>query len=309
MEIPSQGWQTADAIAGGHRDALIRFWLAAPTDQLQNFWAGGFGGLTLQLVSQLSAQTAFTAEQVALRNALNQRIGSLGLSQPFAHQLLIGVFMLSPPGLLKVQNAEQQLPAWLADAYKELYEAAAPVVVLGGAASTLPPQQPEAVSLPNPDFGEFPGSLAELVGNRIQLNRLLGLSNLYYIDPEDQEITQELVEMRRSLAKLIQVAPEGDLERIWATDFGDRYWALVRSGVQKEELQPADQAIRDQATQCLSPATGGGFGTPTALNAFLVSMLFYLPGSVRVEGAEQKIPAWLLETYRQVFEQAQPATA
>ena len=39
-----------------------------------------------------------------------------------------------------------------------------------------------------PDFGQFPDTLQELVGNRIQLNRLLGLSNLYYIDPEDQEI-------------------------------------------------------------------------------------------------------------------------
>ena len=44
----------------------------------------------------------------------------------------------------------------------------------------------------NQDFGDFPNSLKELVNNRIQLNRMLGLSNLYYIDPEDEEILKEL---------------------------------------------------------------------------------------------------------------------
>ena len=44
------------------------------------------------------------------------------------------------------------------------------------------PAQPAA-----PDFGAFPSSLQELVGNRIHLNRILGLS-IYYIDPEDREI-------------------------------------------------------------------------------------------------------------------------
>ena len=70
------------------------------------------------MVQQLTAQTVFTDDQVVLRQALNQRIGDLGLSQPLAHQLLLAAFLLSPPGLLKVANAERQLPAWLAAAYK-----------------------------------------------------------------------------------------------------------------------------------------------------------------------------------------------
>ena len=28
---------------------------------------------------------------------------------------------------------------------------------------------------------------------------------------------------------------------IWASDVGDRYWALVRSGIQKEALTPAEE--------------------------------------------------------------------
>ena len=33
---------------------------------------------------------------------------------------------------------------------------------------------------PTPEFGLFPSTIAELVSNRIHLNRLLGLSNLLY---------------------------------------------------------------------------------------------------------------------------------
>ena len=87
-------------------------------------------------------------------------------------------------------------------------------------------QQSRQPCLPQPDFGQFPATLQELVGNRIQLNRLLGLSNLYYIDPEDQEILQELREVRLALIVAIEQCPEHQLESIWASDLGDRYWAL-----------------------------------------------------------------------------------
>ena len=289
-----------------HRDALVRFWLAAPMDQLEALWKGGFGDLTQKMVKQLSAQSVFSQDQVALRQALNKQIGDLGLGQPLAHQLLLAAFLLSPPGLLKVANVERQLPSWLANAYKHMYESAQ-LVTLGGDAprSQASGSSPNTAALPNPDFGAFPESLEALVGNRIQLNRLLGLSNLYYIDPEDQEICQELLELRRSLAGLIEVASEQDLERIWATDFGDRYWALVRSGVQKEALAAADQQIKDRATNQLNPNAGGGFDRPGALRALLVAMMFYAPGSMRVEAPEQKLPSWLLSSYRQVFEEAQ----
>lgn len=305
MQLPDQGWQLS-GLAAAQRDQIIQFWLSAPIDQLQPLWQSAFGEATRRLVQELTQQTPFSGEQVALRNAITQRIGSLGLTNPLAHQLLITAFLLSPAGLFKVANPDQQLPPWLCAAYKDLYESASPVMVFGASEPALAQPSAEVVSLPNPDFGAFPTSLEALVGNRIQLNRLLGLSNLYYIDPEDQEIKQELVQLRRSLAELIQRAPAAELERIWATDFGDRYWALVRSGIQNESLDQPDQAIRDAATQVLNPAQGGGFGAAGALNAFLVSMMYYAPGAMRVEGAAQKLPAWVYEQYRQVFEQVQP---
>ena len=44
----------------------------------------------------------------------------------------------------------------------------------------------------------------------------------------------ELRQVRMSLIEAIERCPEDQLEGIWETDLGDRYWALVRSGIQKE---------------------------------------------------------------------------
>ncbi len=304
MSLPADPWSLSSCVALQQRDALVRFWLAAPADQLEPLWNSTFGQATRELVRALTPQHAFSPEQVSLREAIGSRLNQGGLSQPLAPQLMLANFLLSPPGLLRINNADQFFPAWLAAAYRELYEAAAPV-----AAAVAPPQPPSpvAASPAAPDFGVFPSTLQELVTNRIQLNRLLGLSNLYYIDPEDQEIRHELEQVRSALVDAIERCPEPQLEQLWATDLGDRYWALVRSGVQKEALSPADETRKQAAVRRLDPNSGGGFGTLGSTNAFLITMLFFLPGTMRVDGAEQKLPAWLLPHYQQVFAQALPA--
>ena len=152
MIIPEQGWQMSTALGSDQRDALVSFWLAAPMDQLEPLWNGGFGALTQQMVRQLTAQTVLTEAQVALRQSLNQRIGDLGLSQPLSHQLLLAVFLLSPPGLLKVADAERQLPNWLASAYNQMYEAEQPVMTLGAQTRSQSPAASPDSALPNPDL-------------------------------------------------------------------------------------------------------------------------------------------------------------
>ena len=294
FQIPEQPWLVAQASARGERDQLIRFWLSAPDDLLPSLWNSPLGQATSDLVQQLTPQFPFTQQQLALRNDLNQRL-QRGLDQPGATQLLLATFLLSPPGQFKVATPERWLAKWLVGPYRNLYEQAGTAPI----AAAPVPQPPSQV--PQPDFGAFPASLRELTGNRIQLNRMLGLSNLYYIDPEDQEILQELQQLRRQLAEAIERCPEADLESIWATDFGDRYWAMVRSGVQKEPLNDLDEHLKQRATQRLTPAAGGGFGTPGAVNSFLVAMLYYVPGHMKVDGAEQKLPAWLLPGYQEVF--------
>ena len=305
MSLPNQPWFLDASSSEEQRDGLVRFWLNAPHDQLEALWASGFGVVTQRLVKELTPQHIFTPDQVALRNAIGERFGNDGLNQPAASQLMLANFLLSPPGLLTINNVEQFFPAWLSSAYEELY---------GNDVGNSTPEQPvDTPSFPPPsevpaapDFGPFPSTLQELLTNRLQLNRLLGLSNLYYIDPEDTEITSEIIELRRNLVDAIESCPESQLEQLWGTELGDRYWALVRSGIQKEPLAAEDQARKQKAVDVLNPQSGGGFGTPGALNSFLVAMVFFAPGSMKVDNAAQKIPGWLLSGYKDVFDKELP---
>ena len=261
QELPQQPWSAGSAAALNQRDQLAQFWLAAPEDLLPSFWASPLGEATKALVRQLTPATVFTPEQVNRRNAIGARLQA-GFQAPCAIQLLIANWLYSPPGLLTIANPQSQLPGWLLPAYQELYGPGAGAAGAPGPSAQAPAAPPQpATQLPQPDFGTFPSTLQELINNRIQLNRMLGLANLYYIDPEDQEICSELRQLRLDLAAAIQRCPEQQLEQLWGTDLGDRFWAMVRSGVQKEAPTPQEEALKQAATQRLQPAQGGGFGT------------------------------------------------
>ena len=298
--LSEQPWLLNNCVQADQRDQLVRFWLAAPEDLLPSLWASPVGEVTKSMVRSLTPETSFTPEQVSIRDAIGARLRD-GFQGPMAIQLLLANFLYSPPGLLTIANAETQLPQWLISDYQKLYTSAG---TASSPSAPVPQQQASAVPAtmpPQPDFGQFPATLSELVGNRIQLNRLLGLSNLYYIDPEDQEILQELREVRLALIGAIEQCPEDQLESIWASDLGDRYWALVRSGIQKEPMTPVEEQKKHAATQKLNSTGGGGFGTPGAINAVLVAMTLFEPGTMRISAPEQKLPGWLLANYQQIF--------
>ena len=298
--LPEQPWLLNTCVQADQRDQLVRFWLAAPEDLLPSLWSSPVGEATKSMVRSLTPQTSFTPDQVATRDAIGARLQD-GFQAPMAIQLLLANFLYSPPGLLTIANAETQLPQWLISDYKELYLSAGTSSTASASAPQQKATEVPATIPPKPDFGQFPDTLQELLGNRIQLNRLLGLSNLYYIDPEDKEILQELREVRLALIGAIERCPEHQLESIWASDLGDRYWALVRSGVQKEPMTPEEEQKKHAATQKLNPNAGGGFGTPGAVNAVLVAMTLFEPGTMRISTPEQKLPAWLLDSYQQIF--------
>ena len=103
---------------------------------------------------------------------------------------------------------------------------------------------------------------------------------------------KELLEVRLNLSSAIFNCPESDLQHLWSTALGERYWALVSSEF-KVDLSPAEQGVKDKATAILDPSKNGGFGSPGSTNAFLVALM-YFSGSVRVDDPETKIPSWLL---------------
>ena len=88
--------------------------------------------------------------------------------------------------------------------------------------------------------------------DRVFLNRVLGLSNLYYIDPDDREILKELREVRLQTIQLMLNVGNEELGRHFQSDFGDRFWAMAQSGVQKENLDALETQQRDAIQQWLS---------------------------------------------------------
>lgn len=299
-------WSVISAVPRGQRDQLIRLWLACPDDVLEPLWGGSVGQATREMVAQLSPTTFFSDTQIALRNRLGEFLRG-GFQQPGAVKAVLATFLLSPPGQFRIVNPESHLPVWLVPSYRSLYEqgqSSPSQVVPVSPASPQPTSESEAQDLPSVQFGQFPSTLQELTSNRLQLNRLLGLSNLYYIDPDDKEICDELVQVRDQLAKIMLVAEESSLESIFGSDFGDRYWALVRSGIQSVQLSPDMEHLKSQIKEKLNPELGGGFGQSGAVSAFLVAMMLYQPGTMQVQEAEQKLPAWLFPGYQQVFSAA-----
>ena len=125
----------------------------------------------------------------------------------------------------------------------------------------------------------------------------MGLSNLYYIDPEDQEILQELRQVRLQTIDLLLGVNRDQLGQHFSGDFGDRYWAMAQSGVQKEALDAREAAKRDEIQHWLSH-TANSLHQDGGIQRFAAALLFNIPGSVQLANPEQNLPAWFLEGFK-----------
>jgi hypothetical protein len=249
---------------------------ACPTDFLEPLMTSPFGRVYKLFLERCCHQSPDTPGARQLRERLSQRLRSCGFQGGEGHGLLLALMLFYGPGSLKVEDAASKLPGWLLELYRQRYES-----------DSSGPAQPTAA----------PASGQPSFTDRIFLNRMLGLSNLYYIDPDDQEILQELRQVRLQTVDLLLSANKADLGNHFSADFGDRFWAMAQSGVQKEPLDANEASKRDAIQQWLST-------TPQSLHAeggiqrFAAALLFSLPGSVRLANPEQNLPAWFLEGFR-----------
>ena len=135
-------------------------------------------------------------------------------------------------------------------------------------------------------------------------NRILGLSNLYYIDPEDHEILKELREVRLQTVQLMLSVGRDELGQQFQADFGDRYWAMAQSGVQKEGLDAQEINQRDSIQQWLSQ-TPNSLHQDGGIQRFASVLLFNPPGSVRLADPDRNLPAWFMDGYKRYCSMAQ----
>ena len=126
---------------------------------------------------------------------------------------------------------------------------------------------------------------------------MLGLSNLYYIDPEDREILQELKEVRLQTVQLMLSIGRDELGRQFQSDFGDRFWAMAQSGVQKESLDSNEVQQRNSMQEWLSQ-TPNSLHQDGGIQRFAAVLLFNPPGSIRLTDPDSNLPTWFLDGYK-----------
>lgn len=259
---------------------LSHFLSHTPTDFLEPLLSSPFGRVyKLFLERCCTAQFPGTAAENR-RSALSQELRQVGCESPEGWAVLLSLFPFFPPGQLKVEDAAAKLPEWLYAFYSSRYEESKP-------------SSPSPTPTGQPSFED-----------RIFLNRILGLSNLYYIDPEDKEILQELREVRLQTAHLMMSVGQDELGRHFKSDFGDRFWAMAQSGVQKESLNHNEVQLRDDIQRWLSQ-TPNSLHQDGGIQRFSAALLFSPPGSVRLANPETNLPSWFVEGYKRYCSMAQ----
>ena len=84
-----------------------------------------------------------------------------------------------------------------------------------------------------------------------------------------------------SLIEAIERCPEQELQGIWETDL-EIVIGRLSVRIQKEAMTPSEEEKKHMVTEKLNPSVGGGFGTPGAINAILIAMVLFEPGSMRI---------------------------
>ena len=259
---------------------LSHFLTQAPTDFLEPLLSSPFGRVYKQFLERCCTAKFAGAAAENHCSSLSQKLRQVGCETPEGWALLLALFPFFPPEQLKVEDASAKLPSWLHAIYAARYEGKVP-----STSAPTPTGQPS-------------------FEDRIFLNRVLGLSNLYYIDPEDQEILQELREVRLQTIQLMLSVGSEELGRQFQSDFGDRFWAMAQSGVQKESLDAKEIQQRDAMQQWLSQ-TPNSLHQDGGIQRFAAVLLFNRPGNVRLADPDRNLPAWFTDGYKRYCSMAE----
>ena len=252
---------------------LSHFLTQAPTDFLEPLLSSPFGRV-YKLFLDRCCTSKFTGAQAENQcSSLSQKLRQVGCETPEGWAVLLALFPFYPSNQLKVEDASAKMPGWLYSIYSSRYEVSD---------SSIPASSPTG----QPAFED-----------RVFLNRVLGLSNLYYIDPEDQEILKELREVRLQTIQLMLNVGNEELGRHFQSDFGDRFWAMAQSGVQKENLDALETQQRDAIQQWLSQ-TPNSLHQEGGIQRFASVLLFSQPGTVRLADPDRNLPAWFVDGYK-----------
>ena len=269
------------------RHCLSVFWLAAPTDQLPEFYGGPIGKLQLlQLEGPLVRLPLARDEQ----RWLAQLTGQLASAdqKPRQHNLLLAVIPYTRPGGFSVGNPLEKLPDWLIEDYAAYCDPSlqaqlqGPVGLLEAASeeagqpvkTTLNQLQPLTEHRGDEAMAWFRDEQA--------VERMTDLIERYAVHPDDTEVLEELSGLRCIVAQLWLDIDSDQGENLYTTSVGGVTRALIRANFGRELVDVQDQQIRAAMTN------------PDSAEALLAMLLFYPAGSVSLS-ASSSLPVWLAE--------------
>jgi len=261
---------------------IAKFITSTPTDFLEPLLNSPFGRVYRLFLERCCTKEFQSQATQQKKNELSQQLRQKGCETQEGWALLLALMPYFPPDKLKIEDPSSKLPPWLFTLYSGRYE--------NVASSSDPTHTTTVQQHPTPQ-----GQPSFV--DRVFLNRLLGLSNLYYIDPEDKEILQELRDVRMQTINLILATSKEELGQHFQADFGDRFWAMAQSGVQKEPLNNKE-AEQQNSLQNWLTTTPQSLHAEGGIQRFVCTILLDSPGSVRLDNPEQNLPSWFIEGFK-----------
>jgi hypothetical protein len=273
------------------RHCLSRLWLEVPVDQLAAIWQGPIGKLQRQIINSPLRQQPLSRDERRWRHRLLTELNSNEPAADRWNHLLAAVLYLEQNELPETIHADA-LPSWLSDftSWCTSGRQEPRALLSPGAASN----EAETAKLPRliTTTGQ---ELLEQLGEPSSQKRALGLLRLLQVDPDDQEVIEELQALRLMLAQLLLDVDQGSLETLYRSPIGDLYRQLVQSSLCRRDLSPSDAEYRDQLMQLLLETDS------TRDDALLLAVALFHPiERIEINLDTFELPSWLRGAWREL---------
>ena len=286
------------------RHCLSSFWLAAPTDHLDEMYSGTIGDLQRLLLNGPLVRQDLAADEQQWRDQLRAQLADPD-HKPRQHNLLLALIPFTQPGQMSLDNPLESLPDWMLQDYAAYCQPELqnileqPLALLEPAEESSPASsEGSEEALPGQPFASIRGEEA-MAWFRDQevLIRMTTLINAYGMDPENAETLQELSGLRSVVAQLWLDVEEGQMQTLFETSVGLVTRSLITCGFGQELIDEDDLRARRELV-----ARAEELDNPEGQAALLAAHLFLPAGAIRVENPGV-LPVWLaqeLETLQPV---------
>jgi hypothetical protein len=303
------------------RQCLSQFWLQAPVDQLESLYGSAIGECYRMLLACGLSEQPLYQEEESWRRTLADRL-SVTFERPETPNILLGLMPYFPPGKMRVDDPQRQIPRWLLQDYARLFDPGLlariwqPVGLLNPVGQSFGPapglgmqsgaQQPDpnvltappAAPPPLPRLTQQRGAEAlAIVQDQDFQRRMSGLINLFVIDPNDTQVIEQLAELRRLLGQIWLDVQPAQLEALFnSPQFGRLYQELLASGFSRVLFNDEDRVLRNQLA-----AVVADMSVPGAINALMAVLPFYPPAKISFGGGERHLPDWLRQQMASIY--------